>query len=123
MQGVDRIIQNSIPFLAFKTWVRDLRAFPWRENGLRMAIYFQDYEGDVPQCTISSGKEDPIEADNPVFISETIRNYGTNLFFDPVPLEMLYTPATSPQVLVTVNDLPAMCPAFNCDYAYKASVG
>ena len=39
-QGVDRIIQNNIPFLAFKTWVRDLRAFPWRDNGLRMAIIF-----------------------------------------------------------------------------------
>ena len=36
---------------------------------------------------------------------------------------MLYTPATSPQVLVTVNDLVAVCPEFNCDYAYKNSVG
>lgn len=122
-QGVDRFIQNYIPFLSFKTYVQDLRSFGYRENGFRYAIFFQDYEGDVPQCTISSGIDDPIRAENPVFISETLQNYGSNLFFDPVPLEMLYTPATRPQVQVTVDDLPAVCPHFNCGFAYVEAVG
>jgi hypothetical protein len=31
---------------------------------------------------------------------------------------MLYTVAQNPQVLVTVDGLPAVCPAANCDYSY-----
>lgn len=31
---------------------------------------------------------------------------------------MLYTPAFKPQVTVSVNDLPAVCPEQNCDYLY-----
>jgi hypothetical protein len=40
------------------------------------------------------------------------------LVFEPIPMEMLYTPAYKPQVLVKVNGLAAVCPARNCGYSY-----
>lgn len=41
--------------------------------------------------------------------------------FAPVGLEFLYSNAQSPQVLVDVDGLPALCPNLNCDYAYVAA--
>jgi hypothetical protein len=41
--------------------------------------------------------------------------------FEPIPMEMLYTPAKNPQVIVKVNGIPAVCPAQNCDYSYVAA--
>lgn len=61
--------------------------------------------------------------DNPTPISETIREYGQNLFFEPCPLEFLYTDRTQPQVMVTVNGIAGVCPEFNCDYIYVESAG
>ena len=53
-----------------------------------------------------------------VFSTETIREYGQNLMFEPVPLSMLYTDAQKPQVMVKVNGIDGVCPEFNCDYVY-----
>lgn len=54
---------------------------------------------------------------------ETIRTYGQNLMFEPVPLEMLYTDAQQPQVLIKVNGIEGVCPTLNCDYVYVDSTG
>ena len=50
--------------------------------------------------------------------TETIREYGQNLMFEPIPLSMLYTDAQQPQVLIKVNGIEGVCPEFNCDYVY-----
>ena len=52
-----------------------------------------------------------------------IHEHGSNLMFEPVPLEFIYTDATKPQVLVTVNNIAGVCPEFNCDYLYVNPVG
>jgi hypothetical protein len=56
-------------------------------------------------------------------LSTTEFNFGTNLFFDPVPLEFLRAPAAAPQVLVTVEGIDALCASLSCDYSYIAPVG
>ena len=40
------------------------------------------------------------------------------MFFEPIPHDMLYTNVQGPQVLVTIDDLPAACADVNCDYDY-----
>jgi hypothetical protein len=74
----------------------------------------------MPQCYIQSaeGDHEIVEGAKPVFDSVTFREYGKSLWFEPVPLEMLYTPAEVPQVTVRVNGLPAVCPKNNCGYSY-----
>jgi hypothetical protein len=79
----------------------------------------QDFDMAMPQCYLESAPEpNQIMAENPIYASEIYRAHGENLWFEPVPLEMLYTAATQPQVLVSVNGLPAVCPEHNCGYSY-----
>ena len=47
-----------------------------------------------------------------------MREYGQNLFFEPMPLEFIYTDAQKPQVMISVNGVEGVCPEFNCDYIY-----
>jgi len=73
--------------------VRNLFEYQYRENGVAFAVIFDGYHGDVPECTISSGVTNPMTGNNVVFSTETIRPYGSNLMFEPIPLSMLYTDA------------------------------
>jgi hypothetical protein len=63
---------------------------------LNLFLIFEGLHADPPQCTVESDTADPITGDTPLYISETVRNYGTGLMFEPVGLEFLYTDATSP---------------------------
>lgn len=44
--------------------------------------------------------------------------YGTNLFYEPIPFEMLRTYETEPQLIVSVGNLPAVCHNLTCDFTY-----
>jgi hypothetical protein len=46
-----------------------------------------------------------------------------NLFYDPVPFEMLRTYDTVPQIVVTVNDLPVVCHNITCGFNYTEPLG
>lgn len=86
-------------------------------------MIFQDYHGDVPECICESSETVPITGQNVVYKSTVIQEYGENLFFEPTPLEMLYSDAEKPQVLITVNGIDAVCPGFDCDFVYVEAVG
>lgn len=93
VQGIDFHMQLQIPHLQFKIYVRNLFEYQYKENGVAFAVLFSGYEGDVPECRIESGTTTPLTGSNVVFETETIREYGQNLMFEPVPLSMLYTDA------------------------------
>jgi hypothetical protein len=126
---IDEVLQRYIPWMAFKIRVTMPNAgYPSDKNGLQILIHMLDFDHfpfEIPQCHIegeappgaSEEHEHPIKADAS-FIAEKRQERGTNLVFDPIPMEMLYTPARKPQVLVTVNGLAAVCPKQNCDYSY-----
>lgn len=83
---------DYIPHLRYKTDVIRRANFEYTENGVEFLLTFKGYRGDVPQCTIKSDTTTPITGGaNLQFISETIREHGTNLFFSPIPMEMLVT--------------------------------
>jgi len=82
-------------------------------------ITFQDLHADPAQCEIKSGTKTVLKGGaNLKYVNTTPREYGKNLMFEPVPLEMLYHDAAKPQVLVKVNKIDGLCPSFNCDYVY-----
>lgn len=81
-------------------------------------IIFQDIHEDVPQCTLETSVSNPIVGNNVVFNASTMREYGQNLMFEPVPLEFIYADAQKPQVMISVNGVVGVCPEFNCDYLY-----
>ena len=49
--------------------------------------------------------------------------YSTNLFYEPIPFEMLRTYETEPQLIVTVGNLPAVCHNLTCDFTYTLPEG
>ena len=91
--GLDFWMQLYIPHLQFKMQVRNLWEYSYRENGVAFAVIFDGVHEDVPECTISSGVNDPMTGNDVVFSTETIREYGQNLMFEPIPLSMLFTDA------------------------------
>lgn len=75
----------------------------------------------MPQCFATTGVTDPITGNNVQFSAVTISEYGTNKFFEPIPMEMLFSAVTRPQILVNVDGIPAACAYDNCDYLYTDS--
>lgn len=120
---IEHILQQDIPFLSSKIIVddRSVKNQDYWENARRFSITFEGMDVDMPQCYITTGINDPLTGANPRFEATTIAAFGENLFFEPIPQEMLYTAATRPQVLVNVNGIPAACANLNCDYMYVDS--
>jgi len=118
--GVEYEISKSIPFLASKIYLREMKVKDqdYWENARKFAITFVDLEQDVPQCTIKSGVITPMTGNNVQFSSQTLQEYGQTIMFEPIPMEMLYAAATKPQILVNVDGIPAACANLNCDYLY-----
>jgi hypothetical protein len=121
---VQKLITSSIPFLADKIEVLRTNKYPYVQNGVEYVINFRDVLADVPQCTIqTSTGENPLTGENPTYVATTTHDYGTNLYFEPIPLEMMRFPASAPQIEVLVDGIPALCPNFNCEFAYIEAVG
>jgi hypothetical protein len=97
--------------------------YPYYENGRGIFLHFTGINEDPGQFEIVSDWDDPLVGDNVTFEADTTRPYGTNLFFDPIPFEMLKTFDTVPQIVATINDLPAVCHNITCGYTYLDPVG
>jgi len=95
----------------------------YRQNGIELIIKFQGLNADPGQFEVVSVDTDPLQGDNILLTWETVTPYSTNLWYEPVPFEMLKTYETKPQIIVSVDGQPAVCHGLNCDYTYVAAVG
>jgi hypothetical protein len=122
--GISNSLENYIPHAFGRAYVRDLWEYDYRENGIAFAIVWDGFQGNVPQCEIISSSTDPLTGDDSLSLSSTtIREGGSNIVYDVIPLELLVADSTSPAVTVTVDGLNAICAGMNCDYTYTAGVG
>mmetsp|Transcript_20884 Transcript_20884/g.32251 ORF Transcript_20884/g.32251 Transcript_20884/m.32251 type:complete len:145 (+) Transcript_20884:2347-2781(+) len=54
-------------------------------------------------------------------IAETIHEYNPkNVFLEPIPFEMIRTYVENPQLTVTVDGYPAVCPTLDCNFTYTS---
>jgi len=80
----------------------DRNSFSMSKNGIAFYIRYIGKNEPVGLASIISGEVRPLLA-NPetlVSYSKVTIPYGQNLFFEPIPFEMLKTYETKPQVLV-----------------------
>jgi len=105
----------------FEVW--ESIEYGYKENGIGLIFTFQGVNEDVGQFEIVSDEDEPLSGDNMTMTFETIVPYSTNLFYNPIPFEMLRTYETTPQLIVSVNGLPAVCHNLTCDYSYVEPVG
>lgn len=111
-----------MPSMRDNVIVMNSRQFSYMENGISLLLDFVGLEEDIPQCTIESDTTTPLTGEDPVtFTGTTDRDYGTNLFYQPIPMDFLYTAETQPQLMVSVNSLPVICASLDCNYAYVES--
>ena len=78
---------------------------------------------DPGQFRVQSSESSIVTGKDVVFSQKTIIPYGTNLFYNPIPWEMLRTYEEKPQFLVTVDEQPVACHNMTCDYTYVKPVG
>lgn len=81
---------------------------------------FKGYNQDPGQFEIVSGEDNPLP-EHAFLFAETIQEYGTNIFYEAIPFEMIHTDEVLPQVKVSVNGLPAVCKNLTCDFSYIES--
>jgi hypothetical protein len=68
-------------------------------------------------------EDDPLGGTNITFYSNTTVPYSTNIFYEPIPFEFIRTYEEEPQLIVTVNEIPAVCKNLSCNFTYVEPVG
>ena len=92
--------------------------FQYRQNGMCVKIRFNGYNKNPGQFRVVQSTTTIVAGKDLVFSERTILPYGTNLFYSPIPFEMLRTYEEKPQFMVTVDNLPVVCHNMTCDYTY-----
>jgi hypothetical protein len=100
----------------------DMSTLAYYENGRNLTIDFSGLAADPGPFSIIDDTDTPLTGNITKF-NETNRPFSTNLWYNPIPFEMLKTYETEPQVLVQIGDLPAVCHNLTCDYTYIEAVG
>ena len=92
--------------------------------GVNYMVEFNGMNEKPPALKIITNKENPLTGPNIVIATpKIIVPFGTNLFYEPIPFEMIKTYETKPQVIVNVGDMPAVCKNLTCDFMYTTPVG
>jgi len=115
MRGCDRFYDTL--------HVNYVGGWAYDQNGFSFIIRFVGLGNDPGQFEIVPDEESPLSGSNITYTSETLVPYSSNLFYEPIPFEMLKTYETEPQVIVKVKDLPAVCHNLTCDFHYTEPVG
>ena len=101
------------------------------EDGLNWLLWFDTFNGNLEPFAIvnntadisQNGEDQPIKGVNAAIENTVLneRGRGTkNVYYKFIPFEYLYTDESTPQVLVTVDDMTAVCVNLDCGYTYEA---
>jgi hypothetical protein len=117
---VENEINKGCPEFREQIRVSNYANYPYWQSGRSFLLEFRGFNQDPGQFEIMSGEETPM-AEHVFFLAETIVDYGTNIMYDAIPFELIYTDEVLPQVIVTVDGLPAVCKNLTCDFTYIES--
>jgi len=97
--------------------------YPYSDNGRRFWIRFNNKNVRNGQFEIIDSETNPLQAANWTTWANISSPMGRNLFYNPIPFEMLRTVEEKPQLLVTVDSRPVVCHNMTCDFEYIRPVG
>lgn len=117
-QAISVRLHETIPFMAFRTKVQDLREYDYPENGLAFAVIFDDMDINVPLCSIESHADDPLDGDNLQLGVTEVQPFGVNKFWKAIPMEFLRADGISDPVEVWVDGIEAICTTLACGFTY-----
>lgn len=81
------LMYNAMPNMRDSVKVRNTYKYPYKVNGLQYMLEFNGLEENIPQCIIQSDTETPLTGADPLgFEGTTQRDFGQNMFYEPIPL-------------------------------------
>ena len=83
-------------------------------------LKFDYYTTNLNQFTIIDWEGKPLEGVGLEYHEFDLKQRGPGIMYEAIPFEMIRTAHTNPQILVTIDDLPAICTGI-CDYTYEIS--
>jgi len=66
-------------------------AYSYKVNGRSFLLYFEGFNAAPGQFELISGVDDPTQGDELTYPTSVVRAYSTNIFYENVPFELLYT--------------------------------
>mmetsp|Transcript_41642 Transcript_41642/g.63589 ORF Transcript_41642/g.63589 Transcript_41642/m.63589 type:complete len:360 (+) Transcript_41642:870-1949(+) len=120
---VNEIVMRSCSKLYDKLEMYEANDYRYTKNGRSYFVRFIGLNDDPGQFEIIDDPDSPLTGNNITFINETIHPFSHNIFYEPVPYELLRTYETKPQVLVSVDGHNAACPNLDCDFEFIEAVG
>lgn len=112
-------LERDCGFLKDKVRVEQPRDnFQWNSMGVDFNIYFSGVGQNLNQFEFHSSIDDPLSGENIEFKAREAREGGQGLVWDVIPAEHFFTYETEPQVIVQVDDMPALCTGLNCNFSY-----
>ena len=78
-------------YLYDKIQVFDGSTVGYYENGRKFSVRFVGLNQQPGYLNIISDTLDPLTGNNIVISNYTVQNYSSNLFYEPIPYEMLNT--------------------------------
>ena len=121
------VLETDCSFLKDKISVERLTGdFPDRNMGVEFQVFFQDVYGALDQyklVAVPDYMDDPLIGVDIYTEESIVRPFGESLLYQVIPGEYLYTREDQSQVIVTVDDFPALCVSLECGYEYIESAG
>jgi hypothetical protein len=112
-------IYQACPNYREKYTISDGPTFAHYQDGRDILIRFVGLNYDVPQMTVQSSIDIPLTGTNVTYQTLSPIPYNPqSIFYEPVPFEFLYTNEVTPQVIVSVGGLEAVCGSLSCGYTY-----
>jgi len=99
--------------------VESMPTYGSSDEGVHFRVFFQRASQNYDQAfEVASSSSDPLSGNGVSAQGVEVRPRGPNAFIEALPFEMLRTAHTNPQLIVSVEGLPAVCTAIDCDYTY-----
>lgn len=93
----------------------------FKEDGIDWRIYFNRMSAGLTQFVFHKSYTDVLDGNDVTIYENELKPYGPNAMIDVLPFEMLYTAETQPQVIVMIDDYPALCATTECGYVYETT--
>jgi hypothetical protein len=92
-------------------------------NGQAFQIKFYGTNENPGTFEFMSATNTPLTGTNITYLNATIIEKSHNLFWEPIPFELLKTYETEPQVIISVDGLPAVCHSMDCGFKFVEAIG
>lgn len=93
----------------------------FKEDGIDWRIYFNRMSTGLSQFIFHKSYTDVLDGNDVTIYENELKPYGPNAMIEVLPFEMLYTAETQPQVIVMIDDYPALCATTECGYVYETT--